>query len=140
MRTPLRGRAARAAGALALVLTTMLPAAGVANAADPVVLRVGSTQDLDATNPFNTELVVGYEAFQLTYNLLTEFDKDAKPGPGFADTWERAADRVTFHIRDGMQWSDGTPATAKDVCFSWGRAMAAIRMSPTSAPATSTPA
>ena len=29
------------------------------------------------SNPFNTELVVGYEAFQLTYNLLTEFDKDA---------------------------------------------------------------
>ena len=24
----------------------------------------------------------GYEAFQLTYNLLTEFDKDAQPGPG----------------------------------------------------------
>jgi len=105
----------------------MLPAAGAANAADPVVLRVGSTQDLDATNPFNTELVVGYEAFQLTYNLLTEFDKDAKPAPGFADTFERSADRVTFHIRDGMKWSDGTPATAKDVCFSWGLAMAAIK-------------
>ena len=33
--------------------------------------------------------------------------------PGFADTWERAADghSWTFHIRDGMKWSDGEPAT-----------------------------
>ena len=34
---------------------------------------------------------------------------------------------MTFHIRDGMKWSDGTPATSKDVCFSWGLAMAAIK-------------
>ena len=26
-----------------------------------------------------------------------------------------------------MKWSDGTPATSKDVCFSWGLAMAAIK-------------
>ena len=58
----------------------LLPGAVPAAAADPVVIQVGTTQDLDATNPFNTELVSGYEAFQLTYNLLTEFDKDAKPG------------------------------------------------------------
>ena len=88
----------------------------------------GTTQDLDATNPFNTELVVGYEAFQLTYNLLTEFDKDAKPGARASPTpGSASADRVTFHIRDGMKWSDGTPATSKDVCFSWGLAMAAIK-------------
>ena len=49
------------------------------------------------------------------------------PAPGFADTWERAADRVTFHIRDGMKFSDGTPATSQDVCFSWGLALAAIK-------------
>jgi peptide/nickel transport system substrate-binding protein len=92
-----------------------------------VVLRVGTTQDLDSSNPFNTMLVSGYEVFQLTYNLLVEFDKDAHPAPGFADSWVRAADRVTFHIRTGMQWSDGTPATSADVCFSWGLALAAIK-------------
>src|SRR4029077_7520523 len=32
-----------------------------------------------------------------------------------------------FHIRDGMKFSDGTPATSKDVCFTWGLAMAAIK-------------
>jgi peptide/nickel transport system substrate-binding protein len=121
-----RLNAARLVAAPLFALTLLLPAAAPAAAADPVVLTVGTTQDLDSTNPFNTELVSGFEAFQLTYNLLTEFDKDAHPAPGFADTWQRADDRVTFHIRDGMKWSDGTPATSKDVCYSWGLAMDAI--------------
>ena len=122
-----RGRSLRIAFATALAFAALLPAAIPATAQSPVVLQVGTTQDLDSTNPFNTELVVGYEAFQLTYNLLVEFDKDAHPSEGFADSWERSADRVTFHIRDGMTWSDGKPATSKDVCYSWGLAMAATK-------------
>ena len=72
--------------------------------------------------------MVGYEAFQLTYNLLVDFGPNLEPVPGFADTWERAADGKswTFHIREGMKWSDGTPATAQDACYSWGLALAAI--------------
>jgi peptide/nickel transport system substrate-binding protein len=122
-----RVRSLRIAAATALAFAALLPAAIPATAQSPVVLQVGTTQDLDSTNPFNTELVVGYEAFQLTYNLLVEFDKDAHPSEGFADSWERSADRVTFHIRDGMTWSDGKPATSKDVCYSWGLAMAATK-------------
>ncbi len=126
MRVSLRARTARILGASALAGALLLPAVGPVAAADPVVLTVGTTQDMDASNPFNTALVVGYEAFQLTYSLLVDFDKDAHPAPGFAESWERSPDKVTFHIRPGMQFSDGTPATSKDVCFSWGLAMAAI--------------
>jgi peptide/nickel transport system substrate-binding protein len=127
MNLPLRARMARIAVAAGLVAGTLLPAVGAVRAADPVVLRVGTTQDLDSTNPFNTYLVVGYEVFQMTYNLLTEFDKDAKPAPGFAESWQRAPDKVTFKIRSGMKWSDGQPATSDDVCFTWGLAVAAIK-------------
>jgi peptide/nickel transport system substrate-binding protein len=126
MRSSLRRRAARLSTVLAVTGMLILPgvAAPVA-AADPVVLTVGTTQDLDASNPFNTELVVGYEAFELTYSLLVDFDKDARPAPGFADSWERSPDRVTFKIGSGRKWSDGEPATSADVCFSWGLAIAA---------------
>ncbi len=113
--------------AVSVLLPGVAPAVTPAVAADPVVLRVGTTQDLDSTNPFNTYLVVGYEAFQLTYSLLTDFDKDAHPAPGFADTWVRSPDKVTFHVRTGLKWSDGQPATSRDVCFTWGLAMAAIK-------------
>jgi peptide/nickel transport system substrate-binding protein len=116
----------RSSAALLLAVSMLLPAAAPVAAADPVVLTVGTTQDLDSTNPFNTYLVVGYEAFQLTYDLLTNFNLDTSPGPGFADRWERSADKVTYHIRDGMKWSDGTPATSQDACYSWGLALAAI--------------
>ena len=94
----------------------------------PVVLTVGTTQDLDASNPFNTELVVGYEAFQLTYSLLTEFDKDAQPAPGFSDSWERSADdRSRSTSGTGCCGLTGTPATSADVCYSWGLALGGDR-------------
>jgi peptide/nickel transport system substrate-binding protein len=89
------------------------------SAADPVVLRVGTTQDVDSSNPYQTALVSGYEAFQLTYNLMVDFGENAEPIPGYAESWDRAPDKVTFHIRPGMKWSDGKPATAEDACFSW---------------------
>jgi peptide/nickel transport system substrate-binding protein len=129
MRTPVRHRFVRLLAALGLTGALLLPTlAAPARAAGPLVLRVGTVQDLDSINPYQTLLVSGYEVFQLTYNLLVDFGPDLEPIPGFADKWERAADGKswTFHIRTGMKWSDGTPATAQDACYSWGLAVAAI--------------
>ncbi len=123
-------RAGRLGAALALVALLLVPAAALpARAANPLVLRVGTTQDLDASNPYQTLLVTGYEAFQLTYNLLVDFGPNLEPVPGFADSWTRAADGKswTFHIRSGMKWADGQPATSADAGFSGGLAVAAIK-------------
>jgi peptide/nickel transport system substrate-binding protein len=128
MRSSLRRRGA---GLLALLgLTGGLVFTGVAGpvaASDPVVFRAGTTQDFDASNPYQTALVSGYEAFQLTYDLMVGFDDNAQPAPGFAASWDRTPDAVTFHIRPGMKWSDGQPATAQDACFSWQVALDAIK-------------
>jgi len=127
MPTTVRARAVKTLAALAFGATVLLPAAAPVAAADPVLLRVGTTQDIDTTNPFGTALVSGYETYQLTYNLLVDFGTDLGPVPGFADQWQRAADGKswTFHIRSGMKWSDGQPATSADACFSWGLILAA---------------
>jgi peptide/nickel transport system substrate-binding protein len=131
MRAPVSHRFVRLLAALGLAGALLLPAlAAPARAAgEKLVLRVGTTQDLDSINPYQTLLVTGYEAFELTYNLLVDFGPDLEPIPGFADKWERAADGKSwkFHIRTGMKWSDGTPATAQDACYSWGLAVAAIK-------------
>ena len=121
MRPSLRGRLMRALAAGGLAAALLLPSVAPAAAAAPVVLRVGTTQDLDSLNPYSTILVVGYEAFGLTYNYMVDSGPNLEPVPGFADTWQRAADghSWTFHIRDGMKWSDGQPATSADACFSW---------------------
>jgi peptide/nickel transport system substrate-binding protein len=127
MRPTVRVRLVRLVGAGALVGSLLLPAAAPVAAADPVVLRVGTTQDFDASNPYQTALVSGFEAFQLTYNLMVDFGDNLEPVPGFADSWQRSPDRITFHIRTGMTWSDGQPATSADACFSWQLAIDAIK-------------
>ena len=127
-RSRFRSRAARVLTTAGLLFALAGPSVAPAAAADPVILRVGTTQDLDSLNPYATLLVVGYESFQLSYNLLVDFGPDLEPVPGFADKWERAADghSWTFHIRDGMKWSDGQPATSEDACFSWQLAIDSI--------------
>ena len=130
MRAPVSHRFVRLLAALGLTGALLLPALALpARAADDkLVLRVGTVQDLDSLNPYGTILVTGYEVFLLSYNLLVDFGPDLEPIPGFADTWERAADGKSwkFHIRTGMKWSDGTPATAQDACYSWSLAVAAV--------------
>ncbi len=63
-----------------------MPAASV-RAADLLILRVGTVEDLDSLNPFETALNVGYEVFTLNYDLLVNFGQDNEPVPGFADKW-----------------------------------------------------
>ncbi len=130
MRAPVHRRSVRLLAVLGVTAALMMPMAALpARAANPLILRVGTTQDLDTLNPYQTLLVSGYEVFQLTYNLLVDFGPNLEPVPGFADSWTRAADGKswTFHIRAGMTWSDGQPATSADACFSWGLAVAAIK-------------
>lgn len=128
MRLSLSTRFARAALAVSVALGAVLPAALPIAAAEKLVLRVGTTQDIDSLNPYGTALVVGYEAFGLTYDLIVGFGPDIEPYPGFAESWERAADGKswTFKIRSGMKWSDGQPATSDDACFSFQLSLDAI--------------
>ena len=119
-----RSTQAKRLATLFAIVALALPAAVVPTAAaDPVIFTAGTTQDFDSSNPYQTALVSGYEAFQLSFDLLVGFGLDTKPIPGFADKWTRNPDNVTFHIRTGMKWSDGQPATAEDACFSWQLAL-----------------
>jgi peptide/nickel transport system substrate-binding protein len=129
MRVSLRARMAQVAAVAGLIAALVLPGAAPVTAQSNVVLRVGTTQDLDSLNPYETILVVGYEVFGLTYNYLVDSGPNLEPVPGFADKWERNADghSWTFHIRDGMKWSDGTPATSADACFSWQLGVDAVK-------------
>ncbi len=128
MRSPLRARMGRFLAAAGLSAALLVPAAAPVASQETLVLRVGSTQSLDSLNPYGTALVIGYEIFLLSYDMLVGFGPDLEPRPAFAESWERAADgnSWTFKIREGMTWSDGTPATAEDACFSYQIALDAI--------------
>ena len=128
MRQPLRGRLARLVAAAGVTAALVFPAAAPVAAADPVILKVGTIEDLRSLNPYQSAYFPDYETFQLNYQLLVDFGPSLEPIPGFADTWERSADGKSwkFHIPAGMKWSDGTPATSADACFSYGLNVDAI--------------
>jgi len=122
MRAPVRHRFVRLLAATGLVGALLLPALAVpVRAADPLVLRVGTDQKLETLNPWHSVTVADYEVFQLQYDLLVGFGQNLEPAPGFADTWESSADKMThrFHIRTGMEWSDGEPATCEDARWTY---------------------
>jgi len=56
---------------------------------------------------------------------LLAFDESGQPQPGAAERWEVSEDgRIyTFHLRQGLMWSDGTPLTAHDFVASWQRTL-----------------
>lgn len=111
----MRSRLARIIAAAALASAGLVPAAANAGV-DDLILRVGTDQELETLNPWNSYSYADYEIFQVQYELLVSFDVNLQPTPGFADTWESSTDSMThtFHIRDGMKWSDGEPATCED--------------------------
>ena len=120
MRLPLRARLGRTLAAVALIAALVIPGAASTTAQTANVLRVGTGQDLDSMNPYQTALVVGFEVFTLNYELLVGFGQQLEPVPGFASEWtvNDAGTEYTFTIPEGKQWSDGEPATSEDVRFS----------------------
>jgi peptide/nickel transport system substrate-binding protein len=78
---------------------------------DPITLRNGNG-DIFAT--------------ELLYNGLVRSDPTGKTDDlvgGVADKWEASKDgkTYTFHIRDGIKFSNGDPVTAQDVKFTLDR-------------------
>jgi oligopeptide transport system substrate-binding protein len=54
---------------------------------------------------------------------LTEFNKELKPAPVIAKSWDIAegGKRIIFHLRDDVLWSDGQKVRAHDFEYSWKR-------------------
>jgi peptide/nickel transport system substrate-binding protein len=128
-----RQAAARpAAAALTLLAAALvclgaaLPAAAAspspaASARTPLAYTIGTSQDCDGVNPFRSWSSVSWECFRLGYDFLTWYDADYQPAPDIATRWEASEDGLTwtFHLRDGMEWQDGVPLTARDVAFTY---------------------
>ena len=68
----------------------------------------------------------GRFARMLFEGLTVPDPQTLEPSPGQAYRWERSADGLTytFHLRPGLQWTDGTPLTAHDFLWTWRRILA----------------
>jgi peptide/nickel transport system substrate-binding protein len=118
-----------AAGLLALTVGLLLGPASVpsASGAGRTSFTVAFTSDVDSLNPFLGVEATSYEMWALTYDYLVNYSmKDMSPTPGLATSWDTSADgrTWTFHLRDGVKWSDGKPLTAEDVAWTYSRVLA----------------
>lgn len=61
------------------------------------------------------------------YEGLLRLDQNHEAQPALAESYDVSDDKLTytFHLRDGLQWSNGTPLTASDFVYSWLRQMSA---------------
>ena len=71
----------------------------------------------------NTAVNSGFAAAFISTKLLeglVEYDRKGKPVPQLAESWSISPDglAVTFHLRSGVKWHDGSAFTSDDVKFS----------------------
>jgi peptide/nickel transport system substrate-binding protein len=88
------------------------------------VFVVANDNDIDSMNPAVGLEDPAYFMYATNYDLLVNFSlEDFSPAPGLAESWESSEDGLTwtFHIREGMEWSDGKPITAEDVAYTYQR-------------------
>jgi peptide/nickel transport system substrate-binding protein len=87
------------------------------------IKRGGHLIVLDVPEPPTILLSSSHPTHVIALNIsdgLVTYDNDLNPVPQLATSWETSADgkTITFKLRQGVKWHDGTPLTAQDVKFS----------------------
>lgn len=86
-------------------------------------LKVQIGPNPETMDPALNSAVDGGNMLLEVSECLLIVDKDGQLQPGQAESWETSEDGLTwtFHLRDGLKWSDGSDLTAKDFEYSWKR-------------------
>ena len=86
-------------------------------------LSVQIGPDPETIDPALNSAVDGGNMLLHAFECLLTIDQDGQIAPGQAETWEQSEDGLTwtFHLRDGLKWSDGSDLTANDFVYSWKR-------------------
>jgi peptide/nickel transport system substrate-binding protein len=81
-----------------------------------------TTGDIATLNPLVNESNSGSEVIgRILDSLITLDPNTGEVIPNLAKSWDISEDNLeyTFHLREGVHWSDGHPFTADDVIFTW---------------------
>lgn len=82
---------------------------------------VGITVDPDTIFPWKATQFQAFRMLENVYDTLTAFDADLNVVPGLAESWEVSADglAITFDLRDGVKFADGSDFDSADVKYSY---------------------
>ena len=86
-------------------------------------LKVQVGPNPETLDPALNSAVDGGNVILHAFEGLLTTDEEGHYQAGQAETWEVSDDGLTwtFHLRDGLKWSDGSDFTANDFVYSWKR-------------------
>ena len=98
---------------LLAVLAVMLLSCTAYAASGEIVFNLGA--DPKTIDPALNNTVDGGDVDVNTFEGLLRYSRDNKTEPACAESWEVSEDGMTwtFHLREGLKWSDGKPLTAQ---------------------------
>ena len=121
--------------AAAMVSTTVLSGCGgskdssagagdagvVAEEGNHLVVQLGP--DPETMDPALNSAIDASNMIIHLFEPLLNIDKDNNVIGGMAETWEVSEDGLTytFHLRDGLKWSDGSEFTSEDFVYTFKR-------------------
>lgn len=87
------------------------------------VLRVGRAEEPDTLDPHRTTLSVASTTMDMIYEPLARRDYDGNVVPGLAESWEFSNENhtLTFKLKPGAVFHDGTPCDAEAVAWTVAR-------------------
>lgn len=94
-----------------------------ASTSDEKILSVEVGPDPETIDPALNSAIDGGEMILHSFEGLLTLDENGDPAEGCSDEWGVSDDGLTwtFHLRDGLKWSDGSDLTAEDFVYSWQR-------------------
>lgn len=102
---------------------TQPPAPAATEPTGPQVFRVAISTNIDTFDPHGTRSFAVANVVDFMVDTLIKADVDGNIVPWLAESWEYADEgkEIIFHLRDGVEFSDGTPFDAEAVKYNLDR-------------------
>lgn len=97
------------------------------DAASDQTLSVAVTAEVKTLVPWAVSETQSFLVMNQAQEGLFRMDENNVPQPALCDSYEVSDDKLTytFHLRDGIKWSNGEPITAEDFRYAWLKQMSA---------------
>src|SRR5262245_14481660 len=106
------------------ILAAAAAALLIAGPVQAATLKWAAQNDIITLDPHSQNHATTNGIMQHIYEGLVRYDKDFKIQPCLATSWSNISPtQVRFVLRKNIRFHDGSPFTADDVVFSYGRIM-----------------